>query len=312
MNYKVEHERSTRRDDPAWWTWLEAEEWVAFQGAEPSLPWPPGWVWRNLDCGTLAAVAARADTSLRRGERIWKPERKDWSGQSYRQRAKLKWWLRALRDAGVPVADLPARTRELAEAARTCHTRKAAASSDLLASVQSGRLPIYGQRPLPDGYGNPTRDPAGEHDSLPVKVFANPKLIVEGEAVTVPTGSPEWWRNHNRRVASGHGRPPAIYPLYIGVRFWVQDVRRLWPASQAQLAAREDREEEAKRWMVGEAQRLVALGWLPKRDAIEKDCREATKCNTTESRAAWEALPDGLRRRRGETDQAVSARRTGS
>lgn len=226
MGHEVERKHSTRRDGPAWWTWLEAVEWVVFRGTEPPLPWPPGWIWRDLDSGTLAAVAARADTSLRPEERIYRPKREEWSGQSYQQRAKVKRWLRALCDAGVPTADLPARTRELADAARACDAERGAASSDLMAKIRNDRLPIFGQRPLPDARGNLTR--RGTHQQIRSRVFADFGLVVQVDAVTVPAGSPRWWQEWNCRQA---GELPALYPLYVGVRLRVQDVRRLWPAN---------------------------------------------------------------------------------
>ncbi len=260
---------------PVWWDQYEAERWIALRGRSPS---PISHPWRLLPAPeTLDALANRAEGRIYQPD--WKQHlvqgwfnyhdgtgcdrtavRNVWggaAGRAYEKRAELRRLMRAWNAAGLIAADLPTRARGFAVLIQARRAKEAAAKAELLATIRSGRLPIFGRRPAREGLGNATMDPAEPYELIPMEVFADHKLILHANTVTVPPGSREAKQDQDRRNARRRQGPanlssPAIYPLYVEIRFRVLDVRQLWKplseASKTHLTAKAETDLEA--WLV--------------------------------------------------------------
>jgi hypothetical protein len=331
MDDEAAGDDKTEGPAPACWDVYEAQRWVAWRGVHwPSIGHPWGPLLPNPD--TLDALAHRAEGHIYRPD--WKKHivpgwfwyasstECDRSavrdvcglpfGRAYETRAELRRLMRAWNAAGLPAADLPVHARRCAEVVRVREDALSGALAELLDTLRVGRLAAFGQRPARDHLGNPTFAPAGSHELIPAEVFADRKLILHANAVTLPPGSREWWQDRDRCGAL-HGRAsadlasPAAYPLYVEVRFRARHVRQLWKANPLRVAPSKSKHlSEAK--LKGAAAALVAE--LPPRGRVDaeaaiKRLQELTGGNRDAARAAWSHVPEEHRNPRGAPKKAA-------
>lgn len=335
MDDEAAGEDKTEGPAPAWWDVYEAQRWVAWRGVHwPSIEHPWGPLLPNPD--TLDALAHRAERRIYRPDWkkhivpgwFWYSSSIEWDrsavrdvcglafGRAYETRAELRRLMRAWNAAGLPAADLPAHARRCAELVRQREAALSGALAELLNELRAGRLAAFGQRPARNHLGNPTFAPSGPHELIPAEVFADHKLTLHANAVTLPPWAREWQQDQDLRGAL-HSRAsadlasPAAYPLYIEVRLRARQVRRLWKANPLGVPPSKSKHvPEAERRKAAAA--LVAE--LPPRGRIGaaagiKRLQELTGGNRNAARAAWRHVSAEHKNPRGAPKKAAGESR---
>jgi hypothetical protein len=137
-------------------------------------------------------------------------------------------------------------------------------------AISDGRVKAWG-RPQPHAELEPV--PPGQFHIAGLPVVVTPHGEMLSQQASKPYNGPAWG----------------------DIEFSADEVKRAWPRPPS---------EAANDWMVKEAERLEARGRKGKRDAMVKDCMDATGCTRDEARRAYGALPNDKKRPRGKPPKA--------